>query len=211
MKVLNNAVLATCAGLALTGTPAYAGFSGMTVVGPATFERTDTGFMVDLLEGFALEASSPFEGARVIDTGVLALEREGDSSFFTGQSTGLLTLNLPQNGMDGLPDIGIDISGIFEVSSFGMLTNIISTDDLVTEVQILSGSILNSSVCESRSFLNGTFFLDKGGYTVSIQTEPTLVLDPPPTSKVPAPLPVAGAVAAFGFSRKLRQRIKAAG
>jgi hypothetical protein len=31
---------------------------------------------------------------------------------------------------------------------------------------------------------------------------------PPPQANVPGPLPVLGAVAAFGWSRKLRQRIK---
>ncbi|MFZ9752327.1 MAG: hypothetical protein ACO3B3_02055 [Cyanobium sp.] len=56
----------------------------------------------------------------------------------------------------------------------------------------------------------GTWTLADTGDTIEVK-----VLNPsPPTSSVPGPLPVLGAGAAFGFSRRLRQRIqrsKAAG
>lgn len=49
-------------------------------------------------------------------------------------------------------------------------------------------------------------FLQSSGGTITIMTDD---IPPPPTSAVPSPLPFLGAGVAFGFSRRLRQRISA--
>jgi hypothetical protein len=49
-----------------------------------------------------------------------------------------------------------------------------------------------------------------GGTISSVTGVVASQIIPPPTSSVPGPLPLLGAVAAFSFSRKMRNRIKAA-
>ena len=57
------------------------------------------------------------------------------------------------------------------------------------------------------NFMRGVY---ASGSSIYVATEGGLSIAQLPPTSVPGPLPVAGAAAAFGFSRKLRRRLRAA-
>ena len=58
------------------------------------------------------------------------------------------------------------------------------------------------------NFMRGVY---ASGSSIYVATEGGLSIAQLPSTPVPGPLPVAGAATAFGFSRKLRRRLRAAG
>jgi len=72
---------------------------------------------------------------------------------------------------------------------------------------LLSSATFNGQTLASLGFtttgLIGTWTID--GTSESIQ----VILAPPSPAAVPGPLPLVGAAAAFGFSRRLRKRVAA--
>ena len=70
--------------------------------------------------------------------------------------------------------------------------------------------VYTSSLPTSETFTDTLYDISGNGIQ-SVQAAFTVVDAPaPPTPAVPGPLPIFGAAAAFGFSRKVRNRIKAA-
>lgn len=102
-----------------------------------------------------------------------------------------------------MPGITYQLTGLYAQSDAGSyITGILQT--LVNFNSNISylGNVLSNSSYQLPA--TGTFSLPAGQLG---QLGPNLILENPPSSSVPAPLPLFGATIGFAYSRKIRRRI----
>jgi len=136
------------------------------------------------------------------------------SASFTGAGSGTTaSFNPFANGVKGVRSLRLN--GIISYNGTlgsSVVANLLSNGSLAQSFVLASGNTgLNSSPF-SLDFTKATNdninsdlafqFLGQGTFT---SAHPTLTV---PVQSVPGPLPILGAAAAFGFSRKLRKRLK---
>jgi len=130
-------------------------------------------------------------------TGGLSISTNGGSSF-TNYTTTSTNNGLGNNVVYGVYASGSNIyaatNGGLSISTNGgsSFTNYTTTSGLV-------GNQVRGVYASSTSIYAAT----QGGLSIAQQSDPT-------PSAVPGPLPLFGAASAFGFSRKLRRRLRAA-
>ena len=146
-----------------------------------------------------------------------------DNAFFTGTFTTTNTTTLGFYGLVGPPSLGPVIvnTGAFSSNYSGIVTGLMydNTTCYGTPCQMFaidstyaSGNAINSISTFTGISLSSLGMPDSGtlatwtlgsGDTISVQVNASRS-----PASVPGPLPILGLAAAFGFSRKLRKRIK---
>lgn len=160
----------------------FTGFSGFSAVDAITFSNPGgTGFR------YSLQSNSVWTtGPKILNYSLTAPSGKLLSAHTASISSATLTPG----------------SGTFTVAGTNTATSIM-TDNNTT-----AGSVSYPVNLASDTFI-ATLSSVSGGGVETVQSSYGVV-DAPPTPAVPGPLPIFGAAAAFGFSRKVRNRIKAA-
>jgi hypothetical protein len=183
MSSFRSALLATAAtALSLAATPAALA-NGLTF----TNYTTTSGLGNDRLRGVFASGSSIY----VATSGGLGISTNGSGSFTNYTTT---------SGLGNTTVFGVYASGsnIYAATPGGLG---ISTNG--------GGSFTNYTTSSGlgNNFVNGVY---ASGSSIYAATNGGLSIAPLPTTDVPGPLPVLGAASAFGYSRRLRRRLRAA-
>ena len=186
MASFRTALLATAAGgLSLAATPAA-------LANPLTFtnKTTANGLGNNAVQGVYASGSNIYAAT----TGGLSISTNGGSSFTNYTTT---------NGLGNINVRGVYASGsnIYAATNGGLS---ISTNggSSFTNYTTTSG-LGNNQVRGVYASGSNIYVATLGGLSIAQQSDPT-------PSSVPGPLPLFGAASAFGFSRKLRRRLRAA-
>jgi hypothetical protein len=187
MASFRTALLATAASaLSLAATPAALA-NGLTFVNKTTADGLG-GY--NNVRGVYASGSSIY--AATIDG--LSISTNGGTSF-TNRTTA--------NGLGSTDMRGVYASGsnIYAATASGLS---ISTDGGTSFTNYTTANGLgNNSVYGVYASGSNIYAATNGGLSIAQQSDPT-------PSAVPGPLPLFGAASAFGFSRKLRRRLRAA-
>lgn len=148
-----------------------------------------------------------------LENRLLGCGRDGGiSSEFAVVCTGLYSVNFPAYGLTGPGSFNGSVSQFPASSVSGIATILYAAvgqftidSSYVSGSPIVSSATFNNTTLVDLGFtttgLIGTWTLNDGGDQIQV------VLGAP--AEVPGPLPLLGAGAAFGFSRRLRRRISA--
>lgn len=142
--------------------------------------------------------------------GSAAGQTGGGSSNTTRTTTWMVT----NNGPDALLSFEWSFIDIFSDPNIDSGYVVDAVETLLGANNGDSGSIVNLDLPSSRTFGLRVSTADNNGFPPGILSISNFMATPstiPPRAAVPGPLPVAGAIAGFGLSRRLRRRIRAGG
>jgi hypothetical protein len=146
----------------------------------------DVDFILDLVAG----ASGIFEYDLEIDP------TPGNSAYFSEAGLAIIGPPVGSPMFEVKKQVKESVTGLFPLMLFADQAN-------TNEFDSFGGLVKKISVVDTYSVAVGSINSFQNSYT---QKE----LTPPPDTEVPGPLPLLGAGAAFGFSRRLRHRVLAA-
>jgi hypothetical protein len=133
---------------------------------------------------------------------------QGDSAWTSGTKTLNYSVTAPSGKLLSVHTASLSSAlitpgnGTFTVAGTNTATGVMTNNNTVA-------GMVNYPVNLASDTFTATLSGISGGGVQAIQSAYGVV-DAPPTPAVPGPLPIFGAAAAFGFSRKVRNRIKTA-